>query len=148
MRFLRRFCSILRGSPTPQADGQLPARRDENPSATLSRYILESSRISGGKANHRAFLPPPDLELSTYNIDDLIESEIWEIGERVRAEQAKDRLYGRADLVAKNVYDAELRPIRDDQPFRHVVIVGWPEKPQQKAKAQLLAAASSYFPRT
>jgi hypothetical protein len=92
-------------------------------------------------------LPPPDLELSTYNIDDLVDSEIWEIGERVRAEQAKDRLYGRADLVAKSVYDAELRPMRDDQRFRHVIIVGWPDKPQQKAKAQLLAAASSYFPR-
>src|SRR5262249_24870196 len=104
MRFLARFCSILRGSPTPQADAQQRTPRDENPSATLSRYILESSRISGGKANHRAFLPPPDLELSTYNIDDLAELEIWEIGERVRVEQAKDRLYGRADIVAKRAY--------------------------------------------
>jgi len=87
------------------------------------------------------------LELSTYNIDDLVESEIWQIGERVRSEQGKESLYGRADLPAKSVYDADLRPVRDDQPFRHVVIVGWPEKSQQKAKAQLLAAASTYFPR-
>jgi hypothetical protein len=114
----------------------------------LSRYILdESSRISGGKANHRAFLPPPDLELSTYNIDGLVEPEIWEIGESVRTEQGKEHLYGRADLAAKSVYDAERRPVRDDRPFRHVVIVGWPEKPHQKAKAQVLAAASTYSPR-
>lgn len=147
MKFLKRFCSTFRASPAGHAESQYPLRRDESPSATLSRYVLESSRISGGSANHRAFLPPPDLELSTYNVDDLGEFQIWQIGERVRAEQGKDRLYGRADLLAKSVYEAELRPIRDDQPFRHVVIVGWPEKSQQKAKAQRLAATSTFFPR-
>jgi hypothetical protein len=41
--------------------------------AKLSRFILETktSKVSGGRANHRAFMPPPDLELSIYNIDDL-----------------------------------------------------------------------------
>lgn len=103
--------------------------------------------MSGGKVNHRAFLPPPDLELSTYNTDDLADAEIWQIGDRIRAEQKKDQLHGRADLLAAKVYQIGLRPVRDDQPFRHVVIVDWPEKPQHKARAQLLAAASTYVPR-
>jgi len=92
-------------------------------------------------------MPPPDLELSTYNTDGLVDAEIWEIGERVRHEQKKENLYGRAELVAQSVYDIGLRAIRDDEPMRHVVIVGWPDKPQHKAKAQLLAAASTFFQR-
>jgi hypothetical protein len=148
MRFLRRFFSIFLGSSAPSPEATLAVRRDESPAATLSRFILESSRISGGQVNHRAFLPPPDLELSTFNIDELAETEIWTLGHRVRTEQGKQRLHGRAVLRAKSVYDAQLRPLRDDRPFRHVVIVGWPEKPLQKNKAQLLAAASVYIPLT
>lgn len=148
MRFLRRFFSIFIGSSARGPEATLPVRRDESPSAMLSRFILESSRMSGGRVNHRAFLPPPDLELSTFNIDELAETEIWGLGDRVRNEQRKERLHGRADLRAQSVYDAQLRPLRDDRPFRHVVIVGWPEKPLQKNKAQLLAAASVYVPLT
>lgn len=119
------------------------SRRDESPSATLARYILERSRISAGTVNHRAFMPPQDLELSTFNIDRLSVDEIWSIGDRVGAEQASGKtVLGRADLLAKSVYDVDLRPVRDDRPPRHVVIVGWPEKAHHKAKAQLLAAAS------
>lgn len=93
-------------------------------------------------------MPPPDLELSTYNTDDLPENEVWEIGERIRLEQGKDRLHGRADLLAQSVYDAHLRPVRDDRPLRHVVIIDWPEqKPLQKAKAQYLASVATYLPR-
>ena len=89
-------------------------------------------------------MPPPDLELSTYNIDDLEDAEIWVLGDRVRTEQGKDSLYGRADLMAERVYASGLRPVRDDVPPRHVVILGWPEKALHKAKAQLLAAASEF----
>jgi hypothetical protein len=49
--------------------------------------------------------------------------------------------------VAKTVYDVNLRAVRDDQPARNVVVVGWPDdKAQQKNKAQLLAAAATYIP--
>jgi len=93
-------------------------------------------------------MPPLDLELSTYNIDDLTPDGIWQIGDAVRVKQAKEALYGRADLLAQDVYDADLRPVRDDRPARHVVIVGWPDdKAQQKNKAQLLAAAAAFVPR-
>jgi hypothetical protein len=121
---------------------------EEPAAARLSRFILESSRISSGQVNHRAFMPPPDLELSTYNIDDLTTDGIWQIGDAVRAAQAKETLYGRADLLAHDVYNVKLRPVRDDQPARHVVIIGWPDdKAQQKSKAQLLAAAAEFVPR-
>jgi hypothetical protein len=124
------------------------AEAEESAAAKLSRFVLESSRISGGRVNHRAFLPPPDLELSTYNIDDLTADDIWKIGDTVRAEQEKETLYGRADLLGQDVYDAKLRPVRDDRPLRHVLIIGWPlDKAQQKNKAQLLAAAAAFVPR-
>jgi hypothetical protein len=126
----------------------MAAGLEEPAAAKLCRFILESSRISGGHVNHRAFMPPPDLELSTYNIDDVTPDGIWQIGDAVRLAQAKETLYGRADLFAQDVYDARLRPVRDDQPPRHVVIVGWPDdKAQQKNKAQLLAAAAAFVPR-
>lgn len=126
----------------------MPEPSAESPSARLTRFVLESSRLSAGRVNHRAFLPPPDLQLSTFNITDLASSDIWVIGEVVRSEQMKERLYGRADLLAESVYAVDLRAVRDDRPLRHVLIVGWPtEKAQQKNKAQLLAAASAFVDR-
>jgi hypothetical protein len=62
-------------------------------------------------------------------------------------EQQKETLHGRADLKAKSVYSLGLRPVRDDRPPRHVVIVDWPDEQHQKAKAQQLAAASAFVPR-
>lgn len=147
MKFLSRFLATCRAFWTPTAE-VVREKAAEEPSALLARYILESNRITGGGANHRAFMPPPDFELSTFNIDNLDSQEIWAIGETVRAEQKKASLYGRADLQAKSVYDADLRPVRDDKPPRHVVIVAWPtDKAQIKNRAQLLAAASTYVPR-
>jgi hypothetical protein len=129
-------------------DKRSAAGKEELFTAKLSRFILQSNKISGDRPNHRAFMPPPDLELSTFNIDDLSDRDIWRIGDAVRAEQHKENLYGRADLLAKSVYDVKLRAVRDDRPPRHVVVVGWPDdKAQQKNRAQLLAAASSYVPR-
>jgi hypothetical protein len=121
---------------------------EEPPATQLTRFILESSRITSGKVNHRAFMPPRDLELSTYNIDDLTPDDIWRIADAVRGAQAKASLHGRADLLAQDVQAVGLRPVRDDQPPRHVVIVGWTDdKVQQKQKAQLLAAAAAFVPR-
>ncbi len=147
MKFLSRFLTIYRAFLTGTAE-PTSARVDEPPAARLARFVFASNRITGGSVNLRAFMPPPDLELSTYNTDALTPDEIWRIGEAVRLEQENATLYGRADLSAKSVYDVGLRPVRDDRPARHVAIVGWPEdKASQKNKAQLLAAASSYAPR-
>jgi hypothetical protein len=40
-------------------------------------------------------MPPPDLQLSTFNVDDLASEEIWTIGDASRLEQRKEELYGR-----------------------------------------------------
>src|SRR4051794_38058325 len=110
MRFLSRFYSICRAWLAKAAHTEHPpVRRDESPTATLARYILQGSRISGGRVNHRAFLPPEDLELSTYNIDSLSDSDIWDIGHRVRIEQHKENLHGRADILSARVYEFGLR---------------------------------------
>jgi hypothetical protein len=92
-------------------------------------------------------MPPNDLELSTFNTDDLGSTEIWALGEEVRIEGMRDKLYGRADVSASEVYRVKLRPLRDDHPPQHVLIVDWPsDKALQKYKAQLLAHAASFVP--
>jgi len=147
MKFLSRFLTTCRAFWTPTAEA-VPKTAEEAPSARLSRFILARNRISGRSVNHRAFMPPPDSQLSTFNIDDLASPEIWAIGESVLLEQPIGTLYGRADLQAKSVYDNGLRPLRDDEPPRHVVIVDWPaDKAQIKNKAQRLAEASTYVSR-
>jgi hypothetical protein len=96
-----------------------------------------------------AFMPPPDLELSTYNIDDLSPESIWHIGEEVRAESGKERLLGRADLSVKSVIELEMKALKDEPPPRHVVLLGWgdpTEKARHKAKAQQLAVVSVFHP--
>jgi hypothetical protein len=124
------------------------ARHPEPRVSRLARFILESRKLSAGVVNHRAFLPPPDLELSTFNIDSLADEGVWRIGEDVRRESGRADLLGRADFLASAAYDTGLIPLRDDRPPRHVVIVGWrPDKADQKIKAQRLAASAVYVPK-
>lgn len=146
MRFLSRFLTTLRGFFRSRSESVTAGTR-EPPEATLSRFILERNKISGSKANYRAFMPPLDLKLSTFNIDNLTANEIWTIGDCVRVEHEKERLYGRADFQASSAYNVNLTPVRDDKPHRHVLILGWPDqKPQQMNRAQLLAASTAYVP--
>ena len=120
-------------------------RLEERPEATLACFVLDRKKISNGQANHRVFLPPPDRELSTFNIDDLGADSIWAIAETVRSEQGKEKVFGRADIRAESVYEIGLTPIRDDKPLRHVIIVGWPEdKGDQIHRAQELAARARF----
>jgi hypothetical protein len=82
MSFLSRYFSTwLAWLRTPRAES-VPPIREETPEATLSRYILDRSRLSGGRVNHRAFMPPPDLQLSTFSIDGLQEAEVWSLRNR------------------------------------------------------------------
>ena len=147
MRFLSRFFSIFRAFSRKTTDEVVPQRRSEPPNSQLARFVLSDGRVSHGRANHRAFMPPPDLELSMFNIDDLDTSGVWAIGNEIRLEQQKSTLYGRADLVTRMATASGVQAIRDDQPLRHVVLVGWPaNKADQKAIAQKLAASSTWVP--
>ena len=88
-------------------------------------------------------MPPLDLNLSVYQITGLGDDEIWTLGRNVLQEHPQPRLYGRADVRVGAVHDQKLKAIRDDDPPRHVNVVGWPNyadgKDLMKSLAQQLA---------
>lgn len=106
---------------------------------TLTRFLTQSDHFSReqNRIKERAFLPAPDLCLSVFRINDLSEDEIWELCERLPK-------YGRGDFLSSRVSSIGLRAEPDNDPPRHVNIVGWPpEKSAQKSLAQKLAAEAT-----
>lgn len=67
------------------------------------------------------------MRLSVFCVSGLSENAIWEIGENV-GNQSDRKLLGRADIAALPVYDAGLSIDRNDIPFRHANIIGWPDE--------------------
>ncbi len=91
-------------------------------------------------------MPPPDLRLSVYQITNLPEDEIWTLGKGVLEQHPQPRLYGRADVDVGVVHGQKLKALRDDDPPRHVNVVGWPNyadgKDLMKSLAQQLAQSA------
>jgi len=91
-------------------------------------------------------MPPPDLKLSVYQITNLLDDEIWALGGNVLEQHPQPRLYGRADVPVEAVQNQKLKAIRDDDPPRHVNVVGWPNyadgKDLMKSLAQQLAKSA------
>jgi len=60
--------------------------------------------------------------------------------------QLEENLYGRAELSVQAVWSQKLKALRDDDPPRHVSVIGWPSyalgKDLTKSIAQELAKAS------
>jgi len=92
-------------------------------------------------------MPPPDLRLSVYVISELPDASIWTLGRDVLSKHPRPRLYGRADIAISAVHGQELKAFRDDDPYRHVNVVGWPSyvdgKDRIKSIAQELARSAS-----
>lgn len=112
---------------------------------SLGRYLLYSAYYSSSKnsVKPRAFLPPSDLRLSVFRIDDLQLEEIWEMGQKkvIAAMLQPRKLLGIADIKASKVQENELEVEPDNIPSRHANIIGWPEeKAQRMLIAQKLAA--------
>jgi hypothetical protein len=93
-----------------------------------------------------AFLPnPSDGITSTYRIDSLTDSQVWELAV-LRLEQVTPgpAVKAAAVIAAGDVAEVGLALVPDDNPPRHVGIGNWPEdKGAAKSKAQLLAEAAS-----
>jgi len=85
---------------------------------------------------HNAFMPPPDLRLSVYNVSDLPESDIWTLGKKRVSVPQNRTLYGRGELTVAAVAQVKLRVEADNDPPRHADICGWPE---EKAERKVLA---------
>jgi hypothetical protein len=109
---------------------------------SLSRYIFQSGHFSRQRVKQGAFLPlPSKLKISAVWIDQLLEREVWEIGDLLAAQSEPPRKpIARADFDAAVLAEANLT-VADDKAAhpRHVNICGWPpEKDAQKAVALLL----------
>ena len=144
MKYLKRFLTILidyfpkKGSVTESITAQ----------EALARFITSKRWYSREKnvVKPQAFMPPRDLKLSVFRIDNLSEPEIWKIGFKKvidKMNQPKN-LHGRADIQALNILGISLQINPDNIPPRHANIIGWPElKEERKSIAQELAAKAS-----
>jgi len=121
-----------------------------NPDDLLARFLFFQKyfKQTQNRATPEAFMPPPkDLQLSVSLITDLLADAIWDLGKGVLAQHPQPQLYGRADINVAAVHGQKLKAFRDDDPPRHVNVVGWPSysegKDLIKSMAQELARASS-----
>ena len=101
-----------------------------DPNERPSRFVVNSNefRPSNKTAKPKAFMPPKNKRLSVYRISTLSEDEIWSIGEEFVAEPRGQTLYGRADLLAQDVYD--LKQKVEPETSRHCLhadIIPWPD---------------------
>ena len=103
----------------------------------LARFIFSSEHFAEtkGLVKPKAFLPDGRGETSVFRVISLSSSEIWNIGNGIRAEHAKAcaRIATRAVRHAGLQVDAA----PEDHP-RHAVIVGWPSEKHRKLMVALL----------
>jgi hypothetical protein len=154
------FVRILSGSANRSDEFTAAARPNESTPVTrpdestpapttqlspLARYLYDKAHFSAEnkRVKERAFLPPPNLRLSVFVVDALEHQEIVDLGQTVT--QRELRAY--ATLEDSITKAQGLRVERDDTPFRHAEIAGWPaEKEHQKEIAQELASAATLHP--
>jgi hypothetical protein len=115
----------------------------------LARYVTTSRhfRSSDNTVKQDLFMPHPYIELSVTRHLDATESEVWEVGIDVVADQTGRTLYGRTDIQACdcNIDSLQVaaKPILPKNP-NHADIEGWPSaKQDQKLIALKLAASAS-----
>ena len=101
-----------------------------DPNERISRFILSRSefRPSNQTVKTKAFIPPKNKRLSVYRTSTLSEGEIWSIGDEFVAEPRGRTLYGRADLLAQDVYalQQKVEPETSIHPL-HADIIPWPD---------------------
>lgn len=112
----------------------------------VTRFIYTKNNIAN-KNNPAAyrpkpnvFQPPPDLELSTAHVTQLVDNEIWSVA-RLTLTAKRRKIYARADLKVADYEKSKLLATRDNDPFeRHTVVTGWPNPPDaDDRKSQILA---------
>ncbi len=96
----------------------------------ISRFILSRNefRPSDQTVKAKAFVPPKNKRLSVYRTSTLTEDEVWSIGNEFVAEPRGKTLYGRANLLAKDVYalQQKVEPETSIHPL-HADIIPWPD---------------------
>jgi hypothetical protein len=118
------------------------ALQEVDPQERISRYLLMQKHFDARAQIifAQAFKPPrpteefPIRQTSVYRTQGIDESEIWGIGaEYVTARHSKRwPVLGRADLTAKDVFDAGLLIVPNPDPHpRHADIEGWPGQEEE-----------------
>ncbi len=101
-----------------------------DPRERLSRFVLSRNefRPSDQTVRPKAFIPPKNKRLSVYRTSTLSEDEIWSTGNEFVAEPRGKTLYGRADLLAQDVYALrqKVEPETSIHPL-HADIILWPD---------------------
>src|SRR5947207_667695 len=104
--YVRRFLKLF-WTESPGFLQRLLSFELTDPQDVLARYLFQSNQFHTGRneALFQAFMPPPDLQLSTFHINGLAEPEILQIGRSVLTETTRPtaKLYGRADLKIEYV---------------------------------------------
>ena len=99
-------------------------------SERLSRFVMSRNefRPSNQTVKAKAFIPPRNKRLSVYRTSTLSEDEIWSIGYELVAEPRGKTLYGRADLLAQDVYALQQK-VEPETPLHplHADIIPWPD---------------------
>lgn len=103
-------------------------RKHIRPDGTLHHRLFDAQTIDGKK------------QLSVYRIHNMRGYAIRKTGEEL-VKKNNDKLYGRADILAKKIYHRELSIIPDTtEPRRHSNVLNWPkDKGKRKNIAQELA---------
>ncbi len=83
---------------------------------------------------------PINRETSVFNIDELSETEIWDIGDREVTRPGRAVL-ARGDILSRHVYANDLEIDLDDDPPRHANITAWPSDQPDNSKQKLIAIA-------
>lgn len=144
MKYLKRFLTILIDYFLKKDS----VAEEINSQEVIARYITSQRWYSRQKdiVKPQAFMPPPNLKLSVFRIDNLSEPEIWKIGIKkvINKMNKPTNLHGRADIQALKIFDSNLQIEPDNTPPRHANIIGWPELKEKRISiAQELAAKAS-----
>jgi len=115
--------------------------REPEPSATveesecITRYIFEKKRYSkvNKRVKYKAFIPPPNGQMSIYRIDELEDATIWELAREYVEPQYGKRALARADTSAEKVFAESLSIVPNVDPHpRHAEMTGWPSNEDAK----------------
>lgn len=119
-----------------------------SPEECLARYAVEKSYFrADGSVRHNAFMPATDKKTSVFRVSSLTDTEIWNIGNTHVVPRRGKPLLGRAEIVAKHVFDNDLEVEVGEPPPLHANITGWSdEQSERRLVAQELAARAAFLP--
>ena len=107
----------------------------------MARFAVHKGQLTAAIVKPKLLEPNRQLELSAFRVHELDDEEIQELGiDVVRRRPDASRLHGWAELDEVTVQSASLTVHDDDNPPRHVNIIGWPADRAKRKLVQLRLA--------